>query len=416
MQKQTLKFQNQLALVFAVVALAMPSQSEASAFSYMFRVGAGAKFQVGKQKFSGIKFPTYENGALKEWNDATDVETEAIDNQVLNLSAAFSAIYKFSDFCGVGPMVEVGYSFAKDRCKSWKSLTLKEGLFGKVGVTVSITDWVMISAGIRFAQLTADLSFSDEEKGISKSLRALPKLQKAYSDAQAQAVTDADAARTAVRAVATAADRAVAQTNADAAQLTASASAGALGAAYATLAAARAAAGSYSPSVGDYEFDISKSYSDTQNVWGGYLDFSVLLPITDAVKLVFTLGVSKDFASPEFGLGEIKTCKTAAVPAVTQAQADAVAIAAARAAVKSNIDALLATSDANADPLEDPAARLRRQEAIVDQEADKYTEADGAKGTAVPAVDPTWEDSKLTAKIDDRGFVVTIGFALGYSW
>ena len=252
MQKQTFKLPKNLALGFAALMLAAPNTADASCWQFIGLARVAFNwFGAKKPKITGIKFPVIKDKAVEKFQEPGEIETEAENfMRALDLGIGFAALYKFNDMMGLGVLLDLGVSFSKEQQKSWKSLTISEAFVGKLGIAMSITDWVMLAAGVRLAYLTLDATFSDDDKEA---------LKKCYDGIPATAATAPTAA------------------------------------------------------VGDIKFDGSKSYSGSTWAWGLFFDVNVLIPISDNLRFLITAGVFGDVSSPEFKdmFKDMEHCTTA---------------------------------------------------------------------------------------------------------
>jgi hypothetical protein len=240
MQKQTFKLPKNLALGFAALMLAVaPNTADASCWQFIGLARVAFNwFGAKKPKVTGIKLPVIKDKVVEKFQEPAEIETEAENfMRALDLGIGFAALYKFNDMMGLGLLLDLGVSFSKEQQKSWKSLTISEAFVGKLGIAMSITDWVVLAAGIRLAYLTLDLTFSDDDK------TALTDRQGAYSGT------------------------------------------------------ATPPTGTHT---GDIKFDGSKSYSGSTWAWGLFFDVNVLIPISDNLRFLITAGVFGDVSSPEF--------------------------------------------------------------------------------------------------------------------
>lgn len=245
MQKQTFKLPKQLALGFAALVLVMtPSSSEASYWSFMGKIFGGYNFfGIKKPKITGVYTPNIKDKKIdladeKAYTEPGEIETEPENfMRALDIGIGFSAIYKLTDMFGIGGILDLGISFSKEQWKSWKSLTLSEAFVAKAGIALSVTDWVMIAAGVRLSYLTLDVTWTDDDKASHDSINKDPKAAITAGTTKAKNVI---------------------------------------------------------------LFDTSKNYSNSQWTWGLFLDFNLLIPVTENLRFIITAGVFGDVASPEF--------------------------------------------------------------------------------------------------------------------
>jgi hypothetical protein len=239
MQKQTFKLPKNLALGFAALMLAVaPNTADASCWQFIGLARVAFNwFGAKKPKVTGIKLPVIKDKAVEKFQEPGEIETEAENfMRALDLGIGFAALYKFNDMMGLGLLLDLGVSFSKEQQKSWKSLTISEAFVGKLGIAMSITDWVVLAAGIRLAYLTLDLTFSDDDK------TALTDRQQPHNTVTPPVGIQTD----------------------------------------------------------DIKFDGSKSYSGSTWAWGLFFDVNVLIPISDNLRFLITAGVFGDVSSPEF--------------------------------------------------------------------------------------------------------------------
>lgn len=155
-----------------LLALIAPFQSGAN-MSRMFMIKGGMNFfGLSKPNFKGLRKPNYAEDKKEQIDKFVEVGafSTAPANLLnsLDLEVGFYTFYQLNDLFSFGAGVAGGFSGSKEVAKEWSSLSISESFILKVGVAAKITDWVMLSAGLRASQLGFEVNWTDAEKKAKK--------------------------------------------------------------------------------------------------------------------------------------------------------------------------------------------------------------------------------------------------------